>query len=446
MKKIRHHRITPTSILLLCIFVSGYADAAKYNGSVTLGGYASIENNQAMSDGTTLNDFAAASSRFFLKVDDITSNSYEFVTDIRDKNDFYGALDTIGKQLVNENSFQARQLSIRYPNPKGFYGTLGRFPVAEAGGVLNDGAEAGYHFSKNFGFAGFGGLNARLPEQTYATFNPTANQYGVYLNYEPKDQPWTSYLYSTQAYVTQSVASQIDRSYFYSNTVYQWAPDDRIFYLLYVDFVPFTFIQTASVSFQKKLGEGIYSEFGVLGYDTIEYHRLQSAREILTPSPYKEGNMRWKEKLSTTFQLTERASYGVRDLDHLSRFESALGINLPKLGDKHLDSYFEGGYRNRFDRYGPFAKVGTGYFSPTWELNLDLDYGIEYNAIQNKHVIVAEVAVGNFLSRELFSTFSFQYSADELVTIMSGFFKITYRFGRAEVSPIRDGASPVGRL
>ena len=109
---------------------------SHYAGRLTSGGYLSQEKFVDTNDGSTRNDFFTLSNRLYFNAYDLGSSNYDFVSDLRDKHDFFDKLDKERLSLNSTNAFQLRQLSLSNPNENGrTFWTMGRFPVAPAGSV-----------------------------------------------------------------------------------------------------------------------------------------------------------------------------------------------------------------------------------------------------------------------------------------------------------------------
>ena len=125
----------------------------------------------------------------------------------------------------------------------------------------------------------------------------------------------------------------------------------------------------------------------------------------------------------------------------------SVGLYWPYFYSKRLDCYLNYGQKKEFTNSGPFANYGLGYYSQTWELNLDLEYTKETQT--NGSVLTPftiEIGVSRQFSNKLFTTLSFQSIQETSFSIFSTFFKLGYRFGKKQLPPLRDGAPPRGRF
>jgi len=432
----------------ICMTAPQLAWSTKHHGRITLGSFASKETFTDNIDQTERNDFATTSTRMFLDVSEMGKSNYQLVMDLRDKHDFFDKLDREKKELQDSNTFQVRQLYVHQPKlfEKMFY-RLGRFAVSKAGAIFTDGLEVGFQPSSSWDLALFGGLNPKRPDQTYLQSNPDSSVYGLYLNYQPEGRSWQRFFYVTTAYVTQTFKSEVDRQYLYQNLVYQWSSQNRIYTLLYLDFVPRTYVQIGHASLQKTLGKNIDANFRISTFDVIEYKRRQDLRETLEPSPYKENRLSMRLKLRPTLQLKASYRQGERAADNLQRRVSTVGLHMPRLFSKRIDGSISAGSRYDFTKEGQFSRADIGYFSSKWELSFDIESATESLQDGTKlRPLIIGLNISRQISQKLFAAFSYQNAKDETVNITSMFFKVAYRFGNKEISPLRDGASPRGRL
>ena len=442
---------SPGSALLIAIGVlilPNSSQAEKIHGRFTLGGFASTERFTESTFGSDKNDFATLSARSFLKIDEIGEGKWEFVSDLRDKHDFFDKLDREKLALTAKNDFQVRQLSMRRPSKNHFWsGQLGRFPIPEAGAVYVDGLQVGNHWSPAFRSGLFGGLNPKQDSLSYLQFNPKATIYGLNLTYEPQQRSWARNAFYTLAVVNQIYENHLDRNYLYHNTIFQWNEDSRVIALLYLDFVPRVFVQTYSANWQQGLIRSFSTDLRVLGVDVIEYSRRQGVLEVLPPSRYSEGGIDLIFRPNSSAKYILSSMHGAREIDGLTRSEVDLAVYSSRFFSSNLDAYLVLGSRKNFTSQDRLIRTGGGYFSRSWESSLDLEYAIQQNTSGvTTHPLIAEVSLSHYYSKQTFFTLSFNRSADENVTIMSTFFKVGYRFGTQETPPVRDGAPPRGKL
>lgn len=425
---------------------------AEFDTRITAGAYTSTETFTDPLDGQARNDFAAFSSRFFVRGRNLgEGRDYEFTLDLRDKHDFFDKLDRELLELKVTNTFQARQLSVKRSNEEeGLYFSLGRFPLWEAGSANVDGGEVGYRWTPAIRTGAFVGFNPERADRTDLQFNRDATVGGLYLTYVPKSEGWIRHFHGSTAFVAQSAAGHLDRAFFFGNAVYQWGPDGQLVGLVYLDFVPRVYVQTAHFSWLQGLAavsSGLSSSLSVSAVDVIQYSRRQSVLELLAPSPYKEAYLEFKQNIGESVSLELKGGYGVRSADAFTRSEIWFGPSLSRFFTKHLSGRFEVGRRRDFVSTDALARGGLGYYSNSWEITLDQEFGVKKGDDGLvTHPRLTELGVAYHFSKELYGTAAIQNAVDERVSIFSTFFRMGYRFGSKGIAPMRDGAPPRGKL
>lgn len=436
------------AVFLFFISFSPLAQAAKTTGRLTLGVASSTERFVSTDFGSDKNDSFFTSQRIFFRAYDLGDDQWELTTDFRNKYDSFDKLNREQYQLDPKDEFQLRQLSMRMVNPNGkFVPTIGRFQVTEAGAVFVDGLNLQYRFASDWSAGVFGGLNPKQVDKAYLISNPKANQMGTFFTYQKKSEGWNANEYMTHGFVQQKYNNQTERQFLFQNFVYQWAEDSRVMSLLYLDFVPRTFVQTINFIYQQSLSRYFSSELGILGIDVIEYQRRQDVLEKLSPSPYKEAHLSFDYKVIRDSTLSLTISSGERSNDQLKRTELSLGYRLQNFITRNWDAQLKLTNRKNFTSQDNLIAASLGYFSKSYEIVLDLDYGIQKNNDGlTTHPQSSEISLTSFFSKEIFATAAFERSASEDVTILGTFLKLGYRFGNQELPPIRDGAAPRGSL
>jgi len=423
--------------------------ATKIHQRYSFGGYAATERyKNDSSSGTDSNDFAILSGRAFLRVHDWGESKWEFVSDLRDKHDFFDKLDKERLTLNARNELQVRQLSLRRPNPSGFWSPqAGRFAVPEAGAVFVDGAQIENHWTKAVRTSVFGGLNPKQDADSYLKFNSEANVYGGNLTIQSQTGGWHQNFYSSTALVEKTYGGHRDRQYLFENLNYQWSRDGRFLGLLYLDFIPRSYVQTANAILQQGISQSFAIEAQGLMVDAIEYSRRQGVLERLPSSPYREGSLQVTLLPGSTSRLFVKGTYGKRQVDQLDKNEVMAGWSGTGFISPKWDLRAAGGVRKNFTSDDQFARGGLGYFSRKWESTLDVDFSAQtYATGQVLHPLITELTLANYYSRRTYSTLAFQHAADEDKTIMSVFFRVGFQFSNQEVPPVRDGAPPRGAL
>ncbi len=424
------------------------SQAAKTHGRITIGSTAITERYKSNNFGSTANDFLIASARFYYKISELGDDKWEIVTDLRDKNDFFGKLNQEQLQLDAKNEFQVRQLSARWINPAGSWSSqMGRFQISEAGAVFIDGADTEYRINPEWKTGFFAGLNPKSIERSYLEFDPNAQQTGTYLTYQSKDRDWDGNKYATHGLVQQKYKGETERTFLFQNIVYQWQADSRIIHTAYFDFVPTSKIQTLNFLYQQWWTEVFSTELGYLLIDVVEYRRNQGVLEKLAPSPYSEIHLNTDARLDKTQTLKFSTHAGKRSIDNLQKFEVALGYNKNQFMSAKVDLLTEAGFRKNFTSNDIFIKLNAGYFSKSWEFFIDQQFEQNKNDDgTTTNPLITEIGATSYISRNFFATGSFQRTADENVTIFSTQLRLIYRFGNQETAPLRDGAPPRGAL
>lgn len=426
------------------------AQAARYSGRITLGSYVSAESYSATSADTSPNDFATVSNRFFLNYADFGLSGVSLTTDVRDKHDFFDRLDKERLQLNASNAFQLRRLSATYDQSgRRFFTTFGRFPVQEAGATQTDGIESGVKITEMWRLAAFAGYNPKTLDTSYLTFQKDRTVFGLWTAYQPRFDFWKRYLRQSAAFVVEKYQSQTDRNYLYNSFVFQWSAPSQISAQAYVDFVPSSKMQNGNLSYNQEWVQGLTTTLSFSRIDVIEYARRQGLLETRSPSPYTEESLRVKGDLSNSLSLYSEVSSGLRSIDNLKRTEVSVGTVATRFLSRYLTAKLEGASRKNFASTDTLIRSEIGFFSNKWEFIFKVDAGVSQETgtdAMTVHPIELEVGTAYFISKQLYMTLNLQSARDERVKILSGFFKLGYRFGTQEVAPLRDGAPPIGSL
>ncbi len=321
-------------------------------GRVTLGTYLGTETLSGPVQGDPSNDVYLMAARFYLRATDMTENRFSFTADVRDKYDAFVLVEKQSLALKANNTLQFRELSVKYPGPH-FFAKLGRFPVPDAGPVFADGGLAGFHLSEGLSLAGFGGLNPKRPEQMYVQYNANDQIYGTFLSYAPSYSGGGSSFSAGSSAVASVSSGQTDRAYWSVNTAYQWEPRSRINFLGYLDFVPRVHVQSGILNYQQALSDRWTLAVNLFAVDVIEYQRLQglglqSIRETVPLSQYREGGAKLRYGVSENWFLETGYATGHRDADTLTRQQVTLASDFLKLFDRHSELVLTAGYRSNF--------------------------------------------------------------------------------------------------
>ncbi|MBT4761329.1 MAG: hypothetical protein HOO06_06495 [Bdellovibrionaceae bacterium] len=432
-------------VFIICFSKSIFAITS--HGRVTFGGLLSKEDHPPEVQGTTANNFSTLSTRLYYQASKWTKHQLVLTTDLRDKHDFFNKLDTELQQLSAKNDFQLRTLSIRNHTRKGIHWQAGRFHLLEAGSTFTDGFEAGYKTSSGYKASFFAGLNPKTADKSYLDFSSKKNIYGAYLYYEPQSSSWSKVFQTSSAYVTETFDGDVDRTYLYNQTRYQWRRDRHFFGQFYYDFVPTAKIQNAYLSYHDKFSKLWRGSAAYKIYDVIEYRRNADIRETLEPSPYKEFQLQAKYRANRKAQLSLEARSGTRATDNKKRTTLFFKARFPRIISKRFDASAGLKSAQNFTKNGTYLYSAFGYYSGTMELDINLDIGQETQTDGSKlNPVIIEVTASKQYSKKLFGALSLQSAKDEKVNISTAFFKFSYRFGTKSISPMRDGAAPRGRL
>lgn len=421
---------------------------ARYSGRFTFGSYVSSETFLQATDGATWNDFATASSRFFVNVQNISTSGLNFTADLRDKHDFFDKLDSENLALTGTNSFQVRRLSVNADAANyRVIGSVGRFAVDEAGTVQTDGVELGYKIRDSLRVAGFAGFNPRSSNRSYLEFNKDQSNFGLWTSYQPQFEKWGRYFRQSNALVVEQYKGQTDRAFWYQNLSYQWRVYSQFNLLLYLDFVPRTNVQNANLSYTQVFFNSLQTSLGASRIDVIEYARRQAIRDHLTPSPYTETSLTLSQRISGRLSVRLASKYGVRSLDSKKRNEFALGLLSTQLFSTPMTGKIFAISRKNFTAQDTLGRLELEFFLKKWEGSAMFETGISRDETSGLlHPKTGELGLAYLLSKELYTMGSLQYTSDENVRVLSGFFKLGYRFGNKELTPLRDGAPPLGTL
>lgn len=422
------------------------AQASQYFGRLTTGSYVANEHFKVESDGMSDNSFATISSRVYLRVYDISAKKFEWITDFRDKNDFFDTLDAPGLKLTPKNTAQLRQLSLRNADESDrYFVELGRFAVPDTGAVKVDGGSVGVRWNRQVSTALFGGLNPQRSDQATMTYNRDSFAYGANFVYQPRSSDWKRAFYVSNAFVQETVASHIDRRFLYSNLFYQWGTNSQIFGLVYLDFVPRVYAQTGLINYVQRIAPTWTSNLNLTSVNALEYSRTQGVLEQLEPSGFREGGLSLQNTLSPNMKMNYSGRYGTRTADQLSRVEGSAGPTFNRIFSKYFNLATALGYRKDFTNHTTFLKSRLGFYPLNWEGDFDLNIGSKMQSSGvTTHPIIVEASIARYFSKVMYASFTMQEAHEESVNILSFFVKLGYRFGSEDVAPLKDGAPPPG--
>ncbi|HEY8277999.1 MAG TPA: hypothetical protein VIH99_00155 [Bdellovibrionota bacterium] len=422
---------------------SGFAE--KYVGRATVGGYFANETFQNNPDGPSSNDFATVSSRLYTRYWDVTDSKLECTFDLADKHDFYDKLAAERLALRGRNSVQVKQLAVKRANPEDTWlFTGGRFPVPEAGTVNVDGVDVSRRWNPVLRSSLFGGLDPKLAEQTYFEFNKNAFAYGTYTTYQPESGSRSENIQGSAAFVGKQVGGHLDRLYLYNFFLYEWNSPNRILGMLYLDFVPRTYVQTGLLSYTTKFHYAWQATLQGLAIDVLEYSRRRGILETLPSSAYKEASLALRQEVDESWGMDYLLLHGERETDKRKFDEFSAGPGFRPFFDENVAANFKAGYRQNFTSNDYFLKFDIGYYPSDWELSLAQSIASQ-NDGQVTHPLITELNVAHFFSRELYGNFALQYAKSENAKVNSFFLFVGYRFGTSSPLALRKGAPPRGR-
>jgi hypothetical protein len=432
--------------LFLLFFGPGYAAATDVSGRLMFGGFLSTERFNSDQGGSTSNDSEIFSERVFLKAININDKRWEATLDLRDKDDFFGKANQEQFQLNNANAFQVQELDTKLYTPE-YMTTLGRFHYQEAGVAGVDGTLVQFRHTKDWNTGVFGGLNPKTEDQIYYQFNPKNFIFGAANTYQSQGGSWDKNLFLSNGVVTEMYQSEVDRTYFFNSTAYQWSRQNRLISLLYLDFVPRTYIQVGNFTWQEGYNDHYSSQLQLFGVDVIAYSRLQGVLETLPPSPYKEASAKIDYRPNFTRKYEVGVLYGERGADGLSKKEYYVAFEDNPFYSLHADFLIKGGYRNNFVSNDLFTHLYFGYYKGSYEYGVDVDFANQkYTNGMTLTPLIIELDYSYYFSRDLFGMISLQRAADQNVQILTGFFTVGYRFGDRDTPALRDGPPPKGQL
>jgi hypothetical protein len=442
--------------------------AADVHGRATVGGYFAKERFSNASGEEATNDAASLSGRGFLDLSNLGANEYRFVLDIRDKNDFFDKLDKEKLELTPKNSVQLRQLYVQYPNSSGkLYGTLGRFSAFDAGVVYADGAEIGFRPTSKFRLGLFGGASPKYEAvEAFDKFG-SGRLFGGFGIFQSTSQDWYEYSSVSTAFVSMAAdklpteegvladtgsgyaTGEFERSFVYNNSILQFNRDTRLIALIYFDVKPTTNLQNMWLSLYRRFSPKFSGTLSGLRIESTEYRKTQDLREKLEPSSYSQGKLDLTFRVSDPTSLIASLIYGHRDVDDLKRTELSAGALFSNFISNKFSASALAGVRKKFTTSDVFARVGLGRYSRMFETTIDFEYATETRITGDKkqlHPTKLEIGIGTILSSKIFGTLAVQQTKDEEVSILSGLFRISTRFGNKEIPPVRDGAPARGSL
>ncbi|MGK5087178.1 hypothetical protein WDW86_06435 [Bdellovibrionota bacterium FG-2] len=435
-----------TLLILGLLAVSGSleAQAVEYYGRAMAGALLSSEQSKDTSDPTVGNDSSIVSSRLSARILGLSSYGFEGNLDLRDKNDFFEKLDREKLQLTSGNQFQVQQLNARLPAISSrIFGTVGRFSLPETGGKFSDGLETGYRWNDSWRTAIFGGLNPKLEEQTFVTYNPDSQILGTYTSYQPQVFSSSQSAFWSTAWVGERTAAHLDRLFWFNEFIFHYSNTNQLIAMGFFDFIPRFEIQTALLSWHQELMSHWSSQLNLTAIDVIEYSRRKGILETLPSSPYREAALSLRRQWGEAGFFDFNGSYGLRDLDSLAKIEFSAGPSFYRVFDPNISFKLLEGARRNFISNDLFTRIGGSYFGKTWEVDVDFGFSrVAENDGATKHQWINEIAYSHYFGRELLASLSLEQARDEQTSIWSGSVRVSYSFGQRSFAPLPQQAPP----
>jgi hypothetical protein len=494
---VRRRRLAAPLVLAAAAAAAGRAAASESAGYVNLGFYSAKEQLATASADVTSNDYETALGRAYLDVTKIGPYSNEVTFDLRDKYDAYGGVDAYNSRLVAADQPELRQLALKYPYEDGsLYWALGRFPVADAEVLGNDGADLGVRFGR-VKVGAFGGL---LPEQRYGRtvqLQKEDHQAGLYAIYQDKGQDkvqdWTRSTYASTAFVLRQPVQADDRQvptgaaagtiagdqpspppgqpetasttsgvtpvtaaeppllknyvFWYANVQHQPSDRTRLSLVSHVDLQPAGTLRNLWASVSHAATPRLSGTVSALHLDLTEYERQRDLRDTLPASVYNEGRFDARFKLNRYYLVDGDAIAGSRSLDGKQKAAVDGRFVASSLAHGHLQAFAGGGYRTEFIMKDTILKVGATLYARRLELGVTQQFIVENrDSGEVYHPLVSDLSLGFVLANSVLASGDVEYAKDERATIVSGLVTLGYRFGGKQQTPVRSEAPRVERL
>jgi hypothetical protein len=440
----------PLLKLVFSFFFALNAYSSEYYGRASVGSFLSSERYSTLDSGSDKNDFLNMSGRLYFRFYDITPEKIEVVTDIRDKYDQFNQLNKTQLQLDPKNYFQLRTMHVtNFQSQRSLQFIAGRFSSLETGGTFTDGGGIQYKINSDLRVGVISGLNPMSEDTQMIGYNSKATILGFYSAFEPKDTQASiesKNLFFNHAFVSQRYNGEEDRRYFYQNFYYQWSAKSRVLSSMYLDFLPKLRFQNWNINWDQDIGNKNVTHLQLLDVDSIEYRRRQGIRETLPSSSYEQITAQFDFPLLNASTLSPAITYGKRATDGYTKFEAKIKTILNDLGNSNFDANAFGGVRKNFTSDDMFLGAGFGYYVKKIEFTSDIEVAKEKQLTQTLTPIILTFNGSYIQSSDLFYSTSLELARDEIMNKFAVFFKLTYRFGTKEITPLRDGAPKRGTL
>ena len=457
------------------------AAAIDYAGHVNAGVFSAHEKDSTPFTGSDQNDSLAAFGSLYFDAAKIWPYKNQFTLDLRDKYDYFaGALDANGLRLIPSNEPQLRQLAVKHPYDQGsYYWALGRFPIADAAVLGNDGVDVGIKAGAKIKIGAFAGL---FPEQRHGQTLQLAkedHQAGAYAQYQDQGPDWQRSTYASTALVlrqpvsaVQPPGTYIERAqplpdgattqqseaadsalplknylFWYSNIVHQPSEQTRFTYLSHVDVEPSVHLRNLWASAYHQWTARFSGTLAALRIDSTEYKRQRDLRDILPASAYTEGRADARFKLDKGLMLEGVSSIGVRGSDQKNAASVNAKLVATNLQKGRFAAFAGAGYRKSFISHDLIARFGASYFTAKVDVDFTQLAMIEHRDNgETLHPLIFDLSLTTMLSTRLVGSLTFELAKDEKALLTSALMTLGYRFGSRQLTPTRERAPRLERL
>ncbi len=438
-------------ILILSMCMLNTKVYGSYTGRYSFGAYLSKESfsDYGNNPSDASNDELKFTQRYFLTADRFVGEN-DFLLDVRDEYNNFKKVQKSNLTLTSSYSVKIKQLSLKKSGDySGTKSQVGRFSIPEAGSLVIDGVDIGRRTMWN-GFSAkyslFTGLNQSTGVEEGDNGNYSSFANGAYVLVESKTSDWDRYLYSSTSFVQNRYKGDVDREYFFNNSILQTSLNHHFSGLIYQDIRPRVKLKNGSFQYlysgvnNSKLR--IYTNYS----DSIQQYRQNGILLNLPASSYVEYGVQHRgSEINNAYYLEKLLKYGKRSTDSKENFEGKIILGFPSDDMDHYTQLIHLKVGNHFDRY----EIGPGLKLMKFNLKRELMILGEYYAQKDKAtnesngVFNGEYSYTRFFKNHLLGLFSFQYTYQKNVNIFSFFLNLTYRFGDGGVAPVREGEPPL---
>ena len=465
---------------LLAMFASALAAPAlayEYTGRLNLGVYAARENLNTADSGSSSNDALLTLARAYLDVTRIGSDNLEVIVDARDKYDSFGRVEPTLGRLVQANEPQLRQLALKSPpSSSSLYWSVGRFVVADAAVLGNDGAETGYKWNATSRFAFFGGLYPEHRSNRSLKISEEDRQVGAYGVYEDFGRVGESHTYAATSIVVRKAVSGVESLdnpsaplagstlpgqapslppdhpignylFWYANAIKQYENGKRLSYLSHIDIQPSLRVRNLWASLYEPFSPRFIGTLALIHLNLTEYQRRRDLLDRLPPSAYNQAGGDARLKLSNQYAVVGETSYGIRVND--GKNQALLGGKVVATGllRGHLTVFGGAGYRKNFISNDIFTKAGVTYYASSTSISSTAQYTTQNRDTGVKlHPLVIDLEASSMFSRKLMGSIMLESASDEQASVFSVLLSLGYRINHRQLTPMRDTTPRLERI